>query len=403
MSGLIPIKIKLTVSPSLQDQKIRIDYPNKLETRHIDTKEKNFDIDIMLDLSAKRVKIFEVSGIIPDPKFHMTLTKMSINGYEVEYFHELLSFQMNGNPYVENELLTNLNYIGFNGSLNLEIKPNLKRLGWFVTTFSSNKKHITYLNSILDCTSEYGCWAGEVQECIHDDPWQVLDKSHLSIYDHHDIVALGDSFTAGTGIKKKMAWPSLLRSKNTKVLNLGVPGSGIDSIMLNAINLVKSGKHFDRLVILLPYMARKVVRIHRHENFFDFFIGTSPRHINKNEQFNIYFNRSEVQEIIERHMKRLVMEDWEKRNTRIMKRMLAFLRSNKINFKISSWADDTYDILRDLTNENEILPKFNEGNDQSKGIDKNHPSESVHKKWIESVMPSLVKNHKTNDLVRKKD
>ena len=388
MSGPIPIKIKLTVSPSLQDQKIRINYQNKLETRHIDTKEKEFDINIMLDLSAKRVKIFEVSGIIPDPICHMMLTKMSINGYEVEYFRELLSFQMNGNPYVENELLTNLNYIGFNGSLNLEIKPNLKRLSWFATTFSSNKKHITYLNGILGCSGEYGCWEG--QECIHDDPWQVLDKSHLSIYDHHDIVALGDSFTAGTGIKKKMAWPSLLRSKNTKVLNLGVPGSGIDSIMLNAINLVKSGKHFGRLVILLPYMARKLVRIHRHGNFFDFFIQNSFRNaLNTFNHFNIYIDRSEVQEIIERHTKRLVMEDWEKRNIRIMKRMLAFLRSNKINFKISSWADDTYDILRDLTNENEILPKFNEENDQSKGIDNSHPSESVHKKWIESVMPSL--------------
>ncbi|HEX9945574.1 MAG TPA: GDSL-type esterase/lipase family protein [Thermoanaerobaculia bacterium] len=80
------------------------------------------------------------------------------------------------------------------------------------------------------------------------------------------IVAVGDSFTFGQGVKLAHAWPSILerRLANAEVVNLGVPGYGVDQQLLM---LESRGLRFrPDLVILglhMPDVFRNTAAWHR--------------------------------------------------------------------------------------------------------------------------------------------
>ena len=83
------------------------------------------------------------------------------------------------------------------------------------------------------------------------------------------------------------------------------------------------------------------------------------------------------------------MSNYHKKNENIIRRLLSFLNKNSVNFYISSWNNDTYDILKSLVKEKNLLPKFNEEGDKSVGIDGSHPAENIHKKWIETIKKQI--------------
>ena len=384
MPDTIPFELRLTLVPHLKDQKIRIDYQDQMVI--VDKVDTEIVVNLNFEDLVDSIKILQVSGFEPDPDCNIKITNVSINGYSVKDFYHLMSFDMKDNPYMKNESINQVAMLDFNGSLNLEIKKNIKRFRWSQFVFSKNRHGMIYRNSILGCTSEHGCCPAK--ECHHDDPWQLFDIDKFADKDHYDTVALGCSITAGTGILKDQCWPSLLKSNGHKVLNLGIPGGGIDSIFINTINIIKNGTKFDQLIILLPSMARQLVRVPRHGMTFNFLTTPQSGETNPDNHFNIYFSKEEIHDLVKKHTKNIVMSDYVSRNKKLIKRLISCLESAEVRFKISSWADETYEVLNSCVAPNNLLPKFNEKKDKSTGID-GHPSEKIHQKWVYAITSML--------------
>jgi len=386
MTDSIPFQLRLTLVPHLKDQKIQIEYQD--QTVIVDKTDTEIVTNLNFDDLVDSIKILQVSGFEPDPDCNIKITNVSINGHLIKDFHYLMSFDMKDNPYVKNESINEVAMLDFNGSLNLEIKKNIDRFQWFQFVFSKNRHSVIYRNDILGCTSQHGCW-GKTEGCRHDDPWQLFDIDRFADKEHYDTVALGCSVTAGSGILKDQCWPALLKSNGHEVLNLGIPGGGIDSVLINTINIIKNGKKFDQLIILLPNMTRRLVRVSRHSMVFNFLINPHSCEQNLDNHFNIYFSKDEINGLVEKNVKNLVMSDYVHRNKKLIKRLIHHLESTGVQFKISSWADETYEILDSCVSPNNLLPKFNEEQDKATGIDGLHPSEKIHQKWVNDIIPML--------------
>jgi len=61
------------------------------------------------------------------------------------------------------------------------------------------------------------------------------------------------------------------------------------------------------------------------------------------------------------------------------------LQKQQVNYYISSWHNDTYEYLKTVTGKDRLLPKFNEEDDHTKGIDGEHPSEKIHYLWTQKI------------------
>ena len=239
-----PIPFKVTVF-------LRADLANKIRIDHGqgytiigNNEHRRITIDLSYNGQIK-IPFLKVSGFKADPTSHVKIEKFEINGYPVR---------------------------DFNGSLNIE--PKLKdRLVWFPYSYSTNRNHMVYLNSILNCQSEYGCYAEGT--CLHDPPYKLFDPEGCRSDTPYDFVTLGCSFTSGTGIKKSLAWPSLLAENGKEVLNLGIPGVGNDAILLNAKQLKKRKIKFRKMIILLPDDVRRLFRVKKHGLFFGLQLATS--------------------------------------------------------------------------------------------------------------------------------
>ena len=386
MTDSIPFELRLTLVPHLKDQKIQIEYQD--QTVIVDKVDTEIVTNLNFDDLVDSIKILQVSGFEPDPDCYINITNISINGYSIKDFHDLMSFDMKDNKYVENNIINKVTILDFNGSLSLEIKKNIQRFRWFQFVFSKNRHGMIYRNDILGCTSQHGCW-GKDRGCLHDNPWQLFDIDRFADKDHYDTVALGCSFTAGTGILKDQCWPSLLKSKGHEILNLGLPGGGIDSIFINAINIIKNGTKFDQLIILLPNMTRQLVRVPKHGMTFNFLTHPQSCEENLDNHFNIYFSEDEANGLIQKNVKNLAMSDYVRRNKKLIKRLIHHLESTGVQFKISSWADETYEILDSCVSPNNLLPKFNEEKDKATGVDGQHPSEKIHQKWVDKIISKL--------------
>ena len=376
-----PIPFKVTVF-------LRADLANKIRIDHgqgYTIIGNNDHRRITIDLSYNgqiKIPFLKVSGFKADPTSHVKIEKFEINGYPVRDFNSLLSFDMKDNAYVEQTKIQGTDMIDFNGSLNIE--PKLKdRLVWFPYSYSTNRNHMMYLNSILNCQSEYGCYAEGT--CLHDPPYKLFDPEGCRSDTPYDFVTLGCSFTSGTGIKKSLAWPSLLAENGKEVLNLGIPGVGNDAILLNAKQIKKRKIKFRKMIILLPDDVRRLFRVKKHGLFFGLQLATGGVPKLSQGEFNIFFQKAEYDKIMEAKHREMILKNNPKRDDRIIKRLISFLESNDIDFYISSWSSDTYATLKRHTQEKNLLPMFNEEQDRAKGKDGSHPAEHIHKKWVNSI------------------
>lgn len=377
----IKFEIKLTLTANLNNQRIQLFFQNEnllLEKNDV----KEIKLIVSYNENVDRIKLIDFSQFLPDPTSHIKIQKMTINDYVVEDFYNLLSFDMKDNLYVENIKIDQTQMIDFNGTLYLEVNSNRDRFTWYPSTFSKNKNGIVFRNENLNCPNEIGCWSDGYNH-NHNPPWQKFNLDQHLIHDHYDYIALGCSITAGTGILKREAWPNLLDQEGYNVLNLGVPGGGHDQILLNVKEILSKGIKFSKMIILLPGLGRRLLRLSKHGYFFNFFIKANMYF--PETHFNIYFKRKELIDIYEDARKKLVMGDHFKRDTRIIKRLIHLLRTNSIDFYISSWDDDIYDVLESCADKKNLLPKFNEDKDNSVGVDGKHPHEDIHKKWFKTI------------------
>jgi hypothetical protein len=379
----IDFEIKFTLNARLEDQRIRLDYQNKNIIL-----EKNNKQEICLVVSYRddidRIKLIDFSQFNPAHSPHIQIKEMSINNYAVKNFYQLLSFDMKNNRFVENKKIAQPQMIDFNGSLYLEVGANRDRFTWFPNNFSKDKPKIVFKNANLNCTDDIGCWS---DKCIHEPAWQKFDFEQYVRCDHYEYIALGCSITAGTGILKKYSWPALLNQNGKNVLNFGVPGGGIDQIFLNVKELIRKKIKFSKIIILLPTPNRRLLRIPKHGYIFNHLLMVN--HSEVLNHFNIFFKKQELDDIYKKSQRKLVMSDSYKRNRNIIIRLLSFLDKNSVNFYISSYNDDVYNILKACVKEQNLLPKFNEERDNSVGIDGLHPAESIHKKWIDTIKEQI--------------
>lgn len=379
----IEFEIKLTLNADLDDSQIKLQFENK----NIFLKKKDKK-EVVLSVSYKdtisRIKLIDFTGFKPISSPHIKIEGMSINGYSVKDFYHLLSFDMTDNLYVENKKIECTQMIDFNGTLYIEVNKHRDRLTWFPLTFSKNKSEIVFRNDTLNCTSDIGCWD---DSCIHTPLWQKFNFDQYVKNIHYDYITLGCSITAGTGILKKQAWPSLIEQNGKNVLNFSVPGGGNDQIFLNVRELLRKKVKFSKMIILLPGAGRQLLRISKHGYFFNNLIVANLDFMQTN--FNIYFEKNELFDIYIKTQKKLLMSDFHKRDSRIIKKLLSLLYKKSIDFYISSWDDDVYNVLKSCVKKQNLLQKFNENRDKSVGIDGMHPAENIHKKWIENIKKQI--------------
>ena len=374
----IPFKIIISLKADLHDSKVKIYHGDLIESLE-GTQEIDLEIDLCFNSDDKEIKLLEVSGFSADPLPNIKIEKILINGYDVKQFRDLLSFDMKDNQYVKNQSISGTELIDFNGVLYIDTEMHSDRMRWFPMTCSKERSDIIYNNSILNCQSSYGCFGGF--DCTHDPLWQTFELDHGD----HDIVALGCSFTAGTGIMKEKSWPSLLAGGGKRsVLNLGVPGAGCDSVLVNLKNILEKKINFNKIIILLPDMGRRLLRFKKNGLYFNFTLVPNMK-FDDQPHFNIFFDKDEHQEIIKKAHRKMILANTTRRDTRIVHRIVSCLEAAGVDFFISSWSDGVYEVLKSCTNNKNLLPKFNEENDRSIGIDGVHPAEHIHEKWARSI------------------
>ena len=367
----------ISLKTCLHDSKVKIYHGDLIESLE-GTQKINLELNLCLNSDDKEIKLLEFSGFVADPLPNIKIEKILINGYDVKQFRDLLSFDMKDNLYVENQKISGIEMIDFNGILYLDTDSNRDRMKWFPMSYSKERSGIVYNNTIMNCQSPYGCFGAP--DCTHDPLWKTFELDHQD----HDIVALGCSLTAGTGIIKERSWPSLLaRGGKKRILNLGVPGAGCDSILVNLKKILNETIGFKKIIILLPSMGRKLLRVKK--NGFHFNFTFNPRKFDDQLQFNIFFDKDEHQGIVKKAHREMVLADTTRRETRIIHRIVSGLKKAGVDFMISSWSDEVYEVLKSCTDKKNLLPKFNGDNDRSTGRDGLHPAEHIHEKWVRSI------------------
>ena len=380
----IPFKIRLILQADLGSRTINIESTDgQVELEGKQSKQIEINTEY---LGQDEIRLCGFSGFVADPEPNIIIERLEINDYQVRDYNSILSFRMSGNKFVENKLVDGLDRIDFNGDLVIQMNSkNKDRLMWFPTTFSYNKDDMVYLNSILNCQSSFGCYGME-QDCIHEPPYKLFDPRALSDNKNYDIIALGCSFTFGTGIKKNMSWPSLLQGQGHHILNLGVPGAGIDTIFVNLKNLLKKRFSFKKILILLPDVGtRKLYTIKKHDLYFHLITsGATPTQFSEGD-FNIFFQKDELDKIYRDRHRDMVLSGSTERDTRIIKRLVRVLNDHRIDYAVGSWSEATYEVLEKNIEEDKLLPMFNKDLDTRTGQDGKHPAEQIHEKWVKSI------------------
>jgi len=379
IDDLIFFNIELKLEADLKND-VTLIYDNK------ETVLKNKDIlavqmSIPYSESQDDCTLIRFTGFKADPLPQISIKELSINGYPVHDFRSLLSFEMVDNAFVENKKIDQMDVVSFNGVLRLEKKKNKDRMTWFPFTYSRKRTGVVYKNGILNCLSRYGCFGGI--DCRHDPQWQkfVFEKKS------YDMVALGCSITAGSGIEKDRTWPRLFdKTFGTQTLNLGVPGGGTDQILNNVKHLIEQDIEFKKLIILFPVFGRRLCRIRKYGLFFNIPMMARGDNDPMDEgKFNIFFNREELNKYAKEKSKEIVATYNPRRDHLIIKRTIGLLESHGVDFYVSSWSRDTFDFLEQSVDQKNLLPMFNKENDNARGKDGTHPAESIHEKWVKNV------------------
>lgn len=204
--------------------------------------------------------------------------------------------------------------------------------------------------------------------------------------DEHAIGCFGCSFTYGFSLRSQDTWPFLLQQKtNANCLNFGTVGAGIDSIYLNLKASALDYK-FKKVIILLPEFDRRLARIKHQEHWLKWPVLINkpitfellPSPVHKSLELDIEKLQSHGESVIDK----IVKDEHNKYDKRILKKLINFCKNNYEEFSISSWSAQVYDFLLTHCKENTINFYDIEG---PKAVDNLHPTKMQNTRFVSHI------------------
>lgn len=319
-----------------------IDIKNKTQLPIIKFQEKIFDytnnscVEYNLNYPIENIIEFNIKNI-EDGSANIKIVKIELNGVETNRYHNT-SFEMQGNRWVEEKILTSVDDIYFNGCFKLYI-DNL-----YVRSVQSNHWHCS--NSKEDFVFYY-----EFARDSFVDTYR--DRNHTG-FDRGFIPCFGCSFTYGQGQLDTDTWPYLLSQKTNKnFLNLGMGGSGIDGIYNNLKLLYRTHK-FDQCVILFPNFERRVVR----SQIQDFWIRMhSTIDIFETDNIFQFYTDKNLRKKMKMTKEKIIKDVTNQYSKKFLLKIINFCKKNNIELYGSSWANDVYECLQ-KDDDVKLLTKF---------------------------------------------
>ena len=320
---------------------------NKEKLPIITFKKNTFDytqnqyIEIDLDYPLENTVTFNANNIELESA-NINIVKIELNSMPVNSFYNT-SFEMRGNRWVTEEILTSISNITFNGIFKLDIDD------LYVRSHRSNNWHCSPQKE--DFVFQY-----EFTRSSFTDAYR--DRNHTG-FNKEFIPCFGCSFTYGAYQPDTDTWPYLLSQRTGKnFINLGVGGLGIDGIY-NNLKLLYQKHKFNQCVILFPNFERRLVRCKIEELYFTIPSTVDIHTANSDYQF---YNNQNVQKKMSQVKEKIIKDVENRYSKKILTKILNFCADNAIKLYCSSWSNDEYNHLKQLKvyNNLKLLPKFPE-------------------------------------------
>jgi hypothetical protein len=311
---------------------------------------------------------FIVNGI-ENNSSSISLKKILVNNIEANIFHNT-SFTMENNKYVENKTLTSIQHINFNGTFKLQIDENylepLRSQHWHITNKNDYVFNYIFTEDIFDLA--------------------YRPRNHAKIISN-SICAIGDSWTFGYGLSNPDTWPSLLQEKlNRPVLNLAVPGAGIDLIYHNVKKLVRDFS-FEKIIVNLPIMERRLIRCKLHGNkFYQVPNAFEPA---SDDNTWLYANFANVKAQRNKIQNKIFNDVNCNYSKKIINKFCKFVTDNNVPCFFTSRDQQTYDYISTQP-DIKILPMYPKLDDFPERAGSGyHPAKAHNISFVESIMKYL--------------
>jgi len=271
--------------------------------------------------------------------------------------------------------------------LNILNSKSINDVRRFSTQYPLNDERDAYITEYVgrDDIANADKWPHEhFNYAIND--YGFRDKEHTSKYpDEIDFGMFGCSFTFGIGLPEDMLWHKILTKKlNVSSLNFGLPACSIEST-IDTFLIVSKHIRMRTAVFLLPSISRMQIAKKHPEGDLINYVNVMP---NYNSTVADYFGIRE--DLIYRAIP-------EEEIYKICKNKLYLLdhiaQERGIKVYLSSWEQETYDLLKMLDLKSIILPQWispsKEFVESDLARDRKHPGPEHHKLFVDRIFNSI--------------
>ena len=272
--------------------------------------------------------------------------------------------------------------------MNTETNYNFNRTqqkNWFPYSYSKNPNDFIILNGVHGRCPTVKCSEDCQQSNI--DYWKNFTVEHVVDGDI-DIGCFGCSFTYGSHLKYEDTWPALLqKTLGMKTANFGVPGGGVDACFINLKNCFEKYK-IKTAVILLPQFDRKLCTFEKQGNYFQMPVAPNTEwHYGDNVASN-FFDSAFILQQIKRTKKHIVEDIDNKHSIGKLKQLISFCKDNKIQLYLSSWCNEVYNHMKDLSVN--LLPFYDLHVVEQRAQDGEHPCVQHNQIWVDDIKSKIL-------------
>jgi len=298
-------------------------------------KQKYFNYQI--DSTSQTLK-FKITGFTPRDKKQKIKFFLKYNGkpFSIKY---ISTFEITKQPYVKTTKLKNIDEIYLNGILLIKFTPK-----WFEHHILDAKYN---LNNC--CFSKTPDFQKETTFCI------------------------GDSFTAGTGVKEKETWPSMIDNS----YNFGYEGLSHIGCYYNVKYVLENSKNVKRIICLMPVENRQHLKV----NFLDRIL-----HIKVHRNTDERLVPKELQLFVSKQKEKIFqnncINDW--KNT--VQKIIAVCEKKNVKCYVSTWSQHLFKYIPSR-NRLPVFPKLDIFSER--GSDGKHPSKKHYKYWANQIKPYI--------------